>query len=257
MPASRAAANSGPKSPALSLAGALVWRRGQRGLELALAQRGGRWGLPRTGVGPDEERGAAALRLAEDWTGAGAKALGFAGTARAEVDERTLSTWYFHLHAGPLPDGTRTWVRWCSLEDALARLEDEGERALLRGVRLPQLAEAQHASRREAAWTPALAGLLAALVLLEVPWAATRPWLAESVRPLLHGSLAAGLVSCWGVARWLERRPPAIGRTLTVGAAAAALITVVLAAPAPWTAPLAGALAARLVSGRAVDRPRG
>ncbi len=254
MPASRASASSATHA-ALSLAGALVWRRGARGLELALAQRGGRWGLPRTGVGPDEERGAAALRLAEDWTGAGAEALGFAGTARAEVDDRTLSTWYFHLRAGPLPGSARPWVRWCSLEDALARLEDEDERVLLGSVRPPALADAQGVPRTDAAWTPALVGLLTGLAALELPFAASRPWL-EGLRPLLHGSLAAGLVGCWGVARWLERRPAPLGRTLAVGAAAAALATSVVAEAAPVVAPLAGALAAWVVSERAVDRPR-
>ena len=249
----------------LALAGALVWRRGPRGLEVALAQRGGRWGLPRAGVGSGESRAAAAARLAGDWTGAGAEARGFAGTARSEAEGRKLSTWYFHFEAGPLQSLARPWVRWCSLGEARARLQDPEEQALLEGVRPPLLdrgpgspAAADAAARP---WTMALGVSLLGLLLLETPAAAGRAW-APLASTMLGGALGAALTGSWGCARWRDRVPPPATRAL-LAAAAAALCVGALAGWEPGgsqvarTAPLAGALATWWISARAGAPPRG
>lgn len=249
----------------LSLAGALVWRRGPRGLEVALAQRGGRWGLPRAGVGAGESRAAAAARLAGDWTGAGAEARGFAGTARGEAEGRSLSTWYFHFEAGPLQGLARPWVRWCSLGEARARVQDPTERALLDGVRPPSLGRGTGMQGSGAGdgrpWTVALGVSLLGMLALETPAATGRAW-APMASTMLGGALGAALTGAWGWARWRDRVPPSAPRAL-LAAAAAALCVGALAGWSPGSpgiaqaAPLAGALATWWISARAGAPPRG
>jgi len=124
-------------------AGGVVYRRGVSGVEVVIAKAGGyhRWVLPKGLVRRDESYEETALRETEEETGVQARVVAPLGeperyiyTARGVRVFKEVHYFLMEYVAGEaVPrDGEMEAVEWAPLAEALARLDYEGARAVLR-----------------------------------------------------------------------------------------------------------------------------
>jgi 8-oxo-dGTP diphosphatase len=127
-----------PKTDVIQAAGGLVWRRGARDRELAVVRReryGTEWTLPKGKLQAGESWEAAAVREAQEETGAVVEPGGFAGGFVYRADGRPKVALFWHMVL--VRDGELTVqeevkaVDWVTPGIAERRLTHALERALL------------------------------------------------------------------------------------------------------------------------------
>jgi 8-oxo-dGTP diphosphatase len=122
-------------------AGGLLWRRGERGPELALIHRlrhGDEWALPKGKLDPGESWEMAALREVREETGYEVRLGLFAGGQIYRVNGQPKVVLYWHMHGCGAGSGVEVGeiveVAWFGLNAARERLTHESERLLLEGA---------------------------------------------------------------------------------------------------------------------------
>ena len=117
-------------------AGGLLWRRGNKGYEIAviLRARYQDWTLPKGKLDPGETWEMAALREVHEETGFKAELLGFAGAVSYATAKGPKVVRYWHMR----PVGTQGKLEsevaelvWLPIEEARERMDYDLERAVL------------------------------------------------------------------------------------------------------------------------------
>ncbi|HIG87180.1 MAG TPA: hypothetical protein EYQ25_09065 [Planctomycetes bacterium] len=202
------------------LAGALIWRQGAQGPQVALVEQDKRWTLPRVAVHQDEDRATIAGRLATQWTGRPATPMGFAGQARSKLDQHELSTWYFSFVVDTLGVAKQQpWLRWVTPGDAVARLDCPEEQALLKSTAVPQ--EVRNTQGLRDSSRPSAQALCATSLLVLAAFSNDNA--TALGQNLLLGALAANLTALVTAARIQRLTPAPAWITACAGASCAFL----------------------------------
>jgi len=211
---------SGPSTSQHMLAGALIWRQGSQGPEIALVDQNGRWTLPRVAVQQGEDRSVIAARLVTQWTGRPATPMGFVGQTQAALDDHDLSTWYFSFVVDSLGVAKQqAWLRWVVPKDAVARLNDPKEADILSAASAPNEVR-KNRRLRDSSKPNAQAICAVGLLMAAFFSAADQAGLGQN---LLLGALAANLTALVVAAR-VPRLHPAPAWIIACAGAACALL---------------------------------
>jgi 8-oxo-(d)GTP phosphatase len=113
------------------IAGGIVWRRGIRGVEVALHHRPRRdeWSLPKGEVEAAEVWHEAALRRVAEETSCSARLLSFAGASAYEAPRGLEIIFYWNMEL--LREGPSLTAVWLRPADAIEELDLPPERRLL------------------------------------------------------------------------------------------------------------------------------
>ena len=126
-------------------AGGIVWKETSEGRKIAVIHRSryDDWSLPKGKLIEKESWEEAAIREVKEETGCDVRITGFAGRVSYQVKGTPKIVLYFTMEAvkeSLFTDSSEVKeVLWLSPEEALGRLDYEGERALLSGATAPAL----------------------------------------------------------------------------------------------------------------------
>src|SRR3954467_5204922 len=127
-----------PEAAEVKASGGVVWRRGERGVEVVVVHRPryDDWSLPKGKLDPGESWEQAALREIEEETGLRCTLGEEVETSRYLVGDRpkTVRGWRMEVaeEPGTAPDDEVDHVRWLTPDEALELLDYELDRALVR-----------------------------------------------------------------------------------------------------------------------------
>jgi len=124
-------------------AGGIVWKQTPKGRKIALVHRSryGDWSLPKGKLKGNESWEEAAIREVKEETGCDARITGFAGAVSYQVKGVQKIVRFFTMETvseSAFTDSSEiSDVLWLSAEEALGKLDYEGERALLSKLSAP------------------------------------------------------------------------------------------------------------------------
>jgi ADP-ribose pyrophosphatase YjhB (NUDIX family) len=126
-------------------AGGIVWKETPQGRKIAVIRRSryDDWSLPKGKLIKEESWEQAAIREVKEETGCDVRITGFAGSTSYQAKGKPKIVLFFTMEAvreSPFTDSSEVKeVLWLSVEEALGKLDYEGERALLSRSSAPAL----------------------------------------------------------------------------------------------------------------------